>query len=105
LGEIPQNTHRNKRVVYKMWKVSYKLYWTLTFWKVWFSNSFLYLLCFFLKKPLFLKGRRKKNLFGLYLGEGTENRPFKKIDLFPWATGLRLRSQIWKGLFLDPSPI
>jgi hypothetical protein len=68
------------------------------------THSFIYLFSFFLKS-LFLKGRRKKNLFGLYLGEGSENRPFKKFDPFPWATCLRLRSQMWKGLFSDPSPI
>jgi hypothetical protein len=68
------------------------------------THSFIFYFCF-LRKSLFLKGRRKKNLFGLYLGEGFENRPFKNFDPFPWATGLRLRSQIWKGLFSDPSPI
>jgi hypothetical protein len=50
-----------------------------TFWTVQFSNSFLYLLFYFILKSLFLKGRRKKNIFGLYLGEGSENRPFKKL--------------------------
>jgi hypothetical protein len=60
---------------------------------------------FFLKKIKSLFLRRNKNLFGLYLGEGSENRPFEIFVPSPWATSLRPRSQIWKGLFSKPSPI
>jgi len=68
------------------------------------THSLIFYLCFFLNY-LFVIGRRKKNIFGLYFGEGSENRPFEIFDAFPWVTGLRLRSQIRKGLFSDPSPI
>jgi hypothetical protein len=106
LGEIPQNTQRNKIVVYEMWKVLYRLYWTFHIFEgIVFKLipiSFIYV--FFLNS-LFAIVRRKKNIFGLYLGEGSENRPFEIFDAFPWATGLRLRSQIGKGLFSDPSLI
>ncbi len=67
------------------------------------THSFIYFL-FFIK--LFICYRKKKKIiFGLYLGERSENRPFEIFDAFPWVTGLRLRSQIQKGLFSDPSPI
>jgi hypothetical protein len=42
---------------------------------------------------------------GLYIGEGSENRSFWIFNLFPRPTGLKPGSQIWKGLFSDPSPI
>jgi hypothetical protein len=46
-----------------------------------FSNSFLYLLliynlfCFLKKLSEFVKGRRKKNQAGLYVGEGLKKDP------------------------------
>ncbi len=46
-----------------------------------------------------------KNNLVLYVREGFENRPFWIFDPFPRPTGLRSRSQIWKGLFSDPFPI
>jgi hypothetical protein len=47
----------------------------------------------------------RKITAGLYIGEGSENRPFRIFDPFPRPTGLKPGSQIWKGLFSDPSPI
>ncbi len=81
-----------------------------TFGKVSFqTHSFIFYLstfCSVFKKlSEFVKGRRKINQAGLYVGEGLKKRPFKLFDSLPWPISLGLKFQIWKGLFSDPSPI
>ncbi len=87
------------------------MYWTFHILEGKFSNSFLYFFTYlhfvpFLKRlSEFVKGRRKINQAGLYVGEGLKKRPFKLFDSLPWPISLGLKFQNWKGLFSDPSPI
>jgi hypothetical protein len=55
--------------------------------------------------PYLYREAERKITAGLYIGEGSEKRPFRIFDPFPRPTGLKPGSQIWKGLFSDPSPI